>query len=387
MRRLFSNACLLAFACLVLLTSKALAANAGSDFSHTTNPIGVWRYGYETNSVFHLMPNSTAVQVHTNVWFWQGRPGGTGFGEPTVGKNEGTNSWVINGTTTYNPGDFALHPGPTGELAVVRWTAPSNGTFAVIASFKGADANTSTDVHVFVAGSEVWNAIVTGTSTPQGCSFYTTVSSNQVIDFKVGRNGSYTFDTTVTTITVSPSSTCWDAAADFSHTSNPNGQWQYGREVSGTYSLINSGGATLVHSSPDVYFWEGGDGYIGEPTVGKNVGNSSWVIAGTTTYEAGDFGLHPGPNGERAVVRWTAPSAGTYHVFASFMAGDPSNTSDAMIKSGATTLMSLGSIPKTYDATLTLSANQTIDFSVGWGPNNDYLYDTTITVITVCPVP
>src|SRR5690242_18538364 len=85
-----------------LLTVPMLASDAGADFSHTQNPTGVWRYGYETNLTFRLMPTN-AVEVHTNVWFWQGRPGQPPLGEPTVGKNEGTNSWVINGTTTYTP--------------------------------------------------------------------------------------------------------------------------------------------------------------------------------------------------------------------------------------------------------------------------------------------
>src|SRR5688500_16329811 len=139
-----------------------------------------------------------------------------------------------------------------------------------------------------------------------------------------------------------PSAFAYNASTDFSHTANPNGVWKYGSEYpAGTFNLINSGTAGQVNSNPDVWFWQGGAGYIGEPTVGKNIGTSSWYPGGgSTTYQPGDFGLHPGPIGERAVVRWTAPSNGTYQVTASFKGGDPSTSSDAKISKAGTQLWS-----------------------------------------------
>jgi hypothetical protein len=371
---------------LVPCSAIAAVASAAGDFSHISNPNGVWKYGYRSGSTFTQATTVSKVHSNPDVWFWQGLPG-LNFGEPTIGKNEGTNSWVINGTTTYNPGDFAMHPGPNGEKATLRWTSASAGPYQVVATFKGADASTSTDVHIEVGGTEVYSAIVSGNSTTRSYTFYTQAPSGTIIDFMVGPNGNYSFDTTITSVTISPTQ-CWDVADDFSFTANPNGQWKYGYDASGTgtFTLIDSGTAGKVHSDPDVWFWQGGAGYIGEPTAGKNVGTNAWVIEGTTTYEPGDFALHPGPSGERAVVRWTCPTSGNYHIFASFTAGDPSNTSDAGIKKGATTLMAVGAIPKTYDSNIALTAGDTIDFSVGWGSNVDYLYDTTITSINVCKV-
>jgi hypothetical protein len=387
MKKLMSGIFAFGFTLLCASSFGASVYSAAGDFSHTTNPNGVWKYGYKSGSTFTLITNVSKVHSNPDVWFWQGLPG-LNFGEPTLGKNEGTNNWVINGTTTYHPGDFAMHPGPNGEKATLRWTSPAAGSYQVVASFKGADASTSTDVHIEVGGTEVFSAIVTGNSTAQSYTFYTQAPSGTNIDFLVGPNGSYSFDTTTTTVTITPT-TCWDVAGDFSHTANPNNQWKYGYKAFGsdTFVLIDSGTAGQVNSDPDVWFWQGGAGYIGEPTAGKNEGNTAWVIAGTTTYEPGDFALHPGPNGERAVARWTCPTTGNYHIYASFTAGDPSNTSDASIKKGSTTLLAVGAIPQTYDNTIALTAGDTIDFSAGWGSNNDYLYDTTITSINICRAP
>jgi hypothetical protein len=179
----------------------------------------------------------------------------------------------------------------------------------------------------------------------------------------------------------------YDAAREFSHAENPNGVWSYGFEdLAGTFNLM----PRVAEVSPDVFFWQGGSQLFGEPTAGKNEGTEPFVINGTTVYEPGDFALHPGPSGERAVLRWTAPRAGLYRIEASFEGADPMTTTDAEIASGDHTLLSGNvtgnTIPLVYSGLVLLRRGDQIDFSVGWG-NGAYEFDTTLTRVTISRTP
>lgn len=159
--------------------------------------------------------------------------------------------------------------------------------------------------------------------------------------------------------------------------------WSYGfLDLTGTFNLYGR----VSEVSPGVLFWQGGTDLFGEPTAGKNEGTEPFVINGTTAYEPGDFALHPGPNGERSVLRWTAPRAGFYRVNATFQGGDPLTTTDARITNGESTLLS-GSvtsnvIPLVYSGLVFLHRGEQIDFSVGFGFDG-YQFDTTLTSVTI----
>ena len=178
----------------------------------------------------------------------------------------------------------------------------------------------------------------------------------------------------------------YDAARDFSFTDNPNGVWSYGWTDATGFHLFTD----KREIGPDVVFWTGGDGPLGEPTVGKNDGDNPFIINDTTVYGPGELGLHPGRYGQESVLRWTAPQAGRYLVTAHFRAGDPATT-DIQISHGGDVLKT-GSINNHLDSVhysgfINLRPNGFIDFEVGFGSNDTFWFDTTITSVTIDRVP
>jgi hypothetical protein len=181
----------------------------------------------------------------------------------------------------------------------------------------------------------------------------------------------------------SASAAPFSLSADWSVASNPNGQWSYGRYtglVPGSFSLF----PLKIVTAPLQAWWDG----TGDPNIVKNIGLTDVYSAGTTiTLHAGavTFGPWLGP----AVARWTAPSAGMYQVDALFATvQDVNGAPDAYIYNG-TTLIDLGAVPAFgatvgYHQTLTLAANQYVDFVV-WG--NDRNNKTTEVSATVTAVP
>lgn len=112
----------------------------------------------------------------------------------------------------------------------------------------------------------------------------------------------------------------WDAERDFLISDNPNGAWSYGWSAN-----LNSGyafhllpyGVTLTYSpviglerrNPSTSSTE--PGICRNPTSGTL---SNWGV----TWLPHTMSLHPGPNGEDCIVRWTAPAAGTYAISGDF---------------------------------------------------------------------
>ena len=99
--------------------------------------------------------------------------------------------------------------------------------------------------------------------------------------------------------------------------------------------------------------------------------------------------LHPGPNGEYAVLRFTVPADGTYKVSGQFLALDDNGTgttTDVWILSNDSKTNSFsGRVDYHAGAGWTsftsrefvLKKDSTMDFEVGYGPNKSYEYDST----------
>jgi uncharacterized repeat protein (TIGR01451 family) len=147
-------------------TATAQSYNAALDFSSTTNPSGQWSYGWSqtSGSTFNLLPNTTVFSgfaadgftpLTLNVW----TSDCCGTVQPLVEHNSAPEMY-FSGTATVPPdtlcygcsymGGLSLHPGPNGENAILRWTAPGAGTYHVNATFMGEDSQpTTTDVSVY----------------------------------------------------------------------------------------------------------------------------------------------------------------------------------------------------------------------------------------------
>jgi hypothetical protein len=201
----------------------------------------------------------------------------------------------------------------------------------------------------------------------------------------------------------------FDAAAEFSATSNPNGAWSYGwstSRLSGFHLLPQSikydVDITGVHLNPAIAdVWTGSFSGDPAPSVFHNPApfvdtHSSYPFGCCAPYPVGGLGFHPGPNGENAKVRWTAPASGVYKVKATFSGldygGRVGTTTDVAVLHSRTTpgtnvttttqlwsgnVIAFGShYEQSFSGTVSMLAGDTIDFTVGFGTvasGNDFV--------------
>jgi hypothetical protein len=202
------------WACITILASYCSIAHAGpvynaaNDFSISNgNPNGTWTYGYSAPII------SAPLNVFTTpVNAYLGDPDVILWHTPTVGdgsvpaafKNTSSapNAFL---TVRLQPGQLAEHPGPNGEIAVVRWTAPVGGTYTINATFTGVDiGGTTTDVHVLHNGASLVDRFIFGYLDSRSYSSTLFLAVGDTIDFTVGRgpDGTYFNDSTALDATI-----------------------------------------------------------------------------------------------------------------------------------------------------------------------------------------
>jgi len=110
----------------------------------------------------------------------------------------------------------------------------------------------------------------------------------------------------------------YDVAKDFSITSNPNGVWSYGYETSlGSSLQLYDEPMTEVFGAPGLQAWLSSQVQASlAPNVFYNSTASDITYGGSARLAAHSVSFHPGPDGEYSVIRWTAPTAGTYYLCA-----------------------------------------------------------------------
>ena len=181
--------------------------DAAKDFSSTSNPTGVWSYGSSSTlgSAFNLDVSSATV---AGLNFWEGPISGVPpLTYPQIFHNGTGSTITYAGTIQMLPGQLALHPGPQDQYSVIQFTSPAAGTYHLASLFTGIDFRgpTTTDVHVLLDGSAIFNGSVNGFGS--GPSFATTLTlkAGDTVDFAVGfgSNGNYLFDSTGITATLS----------------------------------------------------------------------------------------------------------------------------------------------------------------------------------------
>ena len=183
--------------------------------------------------------------------------------------------------------------------------------------------------------------------------------------------------------------TVYDAAADFSVASNPNGAWSYGYEASlgSTFQLydavvIDPNGATGIEQW---YHPPLSGNYT--PTVGYNTTSSVVNLPDTGVYvPAHSLLLHPGPASSGnlyTVIRWTAPTTGVFDLQSSFFGEDsryPTST-DVHVLLNGNSLFSGGVYvygpAASFSDILSVKTGDTIDFVVGVGRDGDDTGDST----------
>ena len=152
-----------------------------------------------------------------------------------------------------------LHPGSNLEYAIVRWTAPQNGTYVVTGfwqdfSWGGGDGGSA---NIVVNGSVIFD---TNFDNGNGACETRVLSliAGDMVDFALGAKGGYEYDATrfnaVVTKVEDGLSDLWRAGADLATNEKPNGDpkelanpnptvpaWSYGRR------------STLITSGLDLY--------------------------------------------------------------------------------------------------------------------------------------
>lgn len=186
-------------------TCSAQTWNTYSDFSATSNPNGVWSYGWA--------PTLTgAFTVYTLPWSYSTvMPAWTAVpfenSGPFVAINPTAGIVGVSGTDIQVPPQTAwFHPGLGGnEVSAYRWTAPANGQYTVSAAFAKIDLGNSIQHqgNVRVAGQTVFTQPIDISGAPTTFSATTySLSTGQTVDFIISvisssAGGAYAINGTV----------------------------------------------------------------------------------------------------------------------------------------------------------------------------------------------
>lgn len=158
------------------------------DFSASRNPSGPWGYGSrDTLGVFARLTATTTTTCGTMpIW--------TGAGEANIWRNT-TGGTCFGGA----PGQVSLHPGASGQFAVVRFTAPAPGEWDFEAQFFSGDLG-ETDVTITKNGTSL-DRLATSSGSP---TFGRTIAllTGDTVDFELGARGDWSYDNTPTSIRV-----------------------------------------------------------------------------------------------------------------------------------------------------------------------------------------
>jgi RHS repeat-associated protein/uncharacterized repeat protein (TIGR01451 family) len=291
-----------------------------------------------------------------------------------------TSAW----SQVQGPG-IATFSSPNTPVTTVSFSAP--GTYVLRLTGSDSLLTATSDVTVSILGNQ---SPVTNAGKDQQANFPSTVSlhgtasddglpvNSSLSTFWIKVNGPGNVAFTAPT---------YDASAQFSATANPNSPWTYG-------STPKRGGLFTAYPFPGqqsgMPTW-----FLTAPTSGTTVpllsfNNTGAPVVTTATVPPNTLLLHPGAAGENSVIRWTAPTNGTYLVQGRFFALTSTTTDVAVLLNSSTTLLS-GNVNGTGSGTSgvpftlvrTLNAGDNVDFTVGFGTNNNNANDSTGLTVTV----
>lgn len=173
---------------LLLLASLAASAqtyNAVEDFSPTSNPNGVWSYGYVTAAgapliLYTATENNNCIP---GISFWGLYLGSCSL-LPVLGKNDTTET-VCWATDCLPPNYLVTSPGFSGQINIVRWTAPSDGIYQLSGAVMGTDCvyPTSTDFRVRLNGGVLFSTAVDDCDVPTTFGRKQTLRAGDTLDF------------------------------------------------------------------------------------------------------------------------------------------------------------------------------------------------------------
>jgi hypothetical protein len=184
----------------------------------------------------------------------------------------------------------------------------------------------------------------------------------------------------------------YNAAGDFSISSNPNGAWSYGWSTSLGSAFIPSTIATNAYMGFTLEGWLGNSDSSLTPYVLHNATTTIVNNNPTTPYQPGQLAEHPGAQGQYEVVRWTAPFSGTFSINATFSGlSTIGSTTDVHIFLDGVSIFNSAvngyPAPTSYSGIQSIVAGDRIDFAVGIGSDGSPDNDTTGLSATIVPEP
>jgi len=179
--------------------------------------------------------------------------------------------------------------------------------------------------------------------------------------------------------------------ADFSASENPRGVWSYGYQASDGSNFSPYTKNDFPSYEDLLLRWSSGSSP--EPMVAYNPTGEDLSYL-TINHPPNVLNLHPGPAGQKSVVRWTAPFSGMVTIQGGFQGIDTHGTTTdvAVVHNSSTTLFSrningynTSGSSATFKISRSVAAGDTIDFSVGYGSNRNYYNDSTGLSATMIP--
>ena len=176
------------------LTAQSQAYSFVNDFSSTNGkPNGAWTYGHSTTLGALTAFSTPGSDANFSSW---SSPGVYGANQPpSAYKN--ISAGTVGGIP---PGGAGMHPG-NGAFAVARLLVTSTGVYNIAGTFGAGDTG-SVDVYVLVNGVSNFSALATAVDA--SFNFTRAVNFGDSIDFVVGMNYDYYYDSTPLSATVTP---------------------------------------------------------------------------------------------------------------------------------------------------------------------------------------
>ena len=141
-------------------------------------------------------------------------------------------------------------------------------------------------------------------------------------------------------------------------------------------------------------FWVGGVSQQSPPGsfpyVAHNGTNSTIPYGNTTSYPPGQLGMHPGPNGQYSVIRFTALQAVLIDIEGSYFKIDSLATTDVHILDNGGSIFdgALGTLSTVaFSLQQSVVAGETIDFAVAYGGDGFFNDSTGLSATIAVPEP
>jgi len=206
--------------------SHAQTFSIGGNFSSTSNPNGVWTYGWLPSlggSLTLYTVNTPDTEGGGTSDAWRD-PNNDASNEPYASNNSSGTTYV-DGSAIQPNGWSGFAPGVSnGDLSDFRFTAPATGIYAFNLIFQGGQEDnpeaTDTDVYVYAHGSTQFTANVNGygAASQQAYNGSLSLTVGQTVDIAVGydasrENGISDNTNLQGTITVVPEPSTWATLA------------------------------------------------------------------------------------------------------------------------------------------------------------------------------